>query len=702
MQTSTSSNPGNHSGGPHLPTPSPQKRARVSTNNDTTVDDTSYAFENDEDWERQPYHYLRVTLIGIYCASPSCCSNPLLNKKGSNLWISSSRTIREHWKNNCCHVGEMPNGEATRRDLLSQQVLLHNQLKNSGIPTAVQEVGKLFPPTSPSKNMHFCSRCGFSTKKRDHIQRHYGGSNKQCNAQIHKMHGPVLKGLYGFQCPSHILEQIKSGQFTLPYNHGETIGSTLPSTPPATSPTPPATDTSPNQQLNSSIFSASSSQMTKAMSLSTHHDVANQSVKFNASIDCFIHHLSPTNDDHLAKSISVQKAYQHQSLLIPVIDNAASPQECISNFRKLSNNASAKFNPEMDDPTIQIIIQAAKLYFDSGAANFDVLRLSAFHRGMLYQVGVTDGVPNEEMMLQGSTFVPSKKIQPITEEVEHLILFVLRTNPSLISTQTKQALQIHSSVIDHHSNTLDEKGLAKEASSRVIDTNAVHGMMIAILLEQSDRLKPNTLQLFLVGRAIKSVQNASHLDFYHPNLISKRSSTLLRAMRHFICGHVVNSARDNRYQSESAFAKETFQLIRAVQTCTSVDAICRNIRMAKEIDSKLPSKVEKGFDPSTGEVRVEEMYIKRETWGSTISEMNDRFRKHLFPLFHPQSHCLIESVLNISNKLVMSVDECYVYTQGEYRNCYQDLFYQSSANHHLCNILFHLKRELTSKFIFHS
>ena len=117
MQTSSSSNPSNHSGGPHLPTPSPQKRARVSTNNDTTVDDTSYAYENDEDWETQPYHYLRVTLIGIYCASPSCCSNPLLNKKGSNLWISSSRTIREHWKNNCCHVGEMPNGEATRRDL---------------------------------------------------------------------------------------------------------------------------------------------------------------------------------------------------------------------------------------------------------------------------------------------------------------------------------------------------------------------------------------------------------------------------------------------------------------------------------------------------------------------------------------------------------------------------------------------------------
>ena len=675
-------NQSNHSGGPHHLTPSPTKRQRISTNNDTTIDstdNTDYNFDNDEEWETQPYHFLQVTFVGVFCASPSCRSHPLLNKRGSNLWIPTTRTILNHWKFNRCHVGNTPNGEETKRHLLSQQVLLHNQLKNNA--NAAQEVEKLFPPTSPTTNMHFCCKCGFSAKKRHNLNLHYGRTNKQCNAQIHKMFGPVVVGLHGFQIPSHLLEQIKLGQFTLPYNHGQPIGSNLLTPPPiAASVSVTTNDTVTNQHLNSSIFSASSSQMTKAMSPSAQHDVPNQSIKFNASIDCFVHHLSQTNNDQSAKSISIQKAYQHQALLIPVIDSAASPQECNSTFRKLSRNAFAKYNPESDDPTVQILIQAAKIYFDSGAANFDVLRLSAFHRGMLYQVGVTDGIPNEEMMLQGSTFVPSKKVQYITEEVEHLILFVLRTNPRLISLQTDQASKIHSSVIEHLSHTLDGKALEYEASSRLIDTNAVYGMMMAILLEPSDRLKPNTLQLFLVGRSIKSVQDSLRLDFYHPNLISKRSSSLLRAMRHFVCGHVRNSARDNMYPSESSFAEATFKLIRAVQTCMSVDAVCRNIRMAKEIDSKLPSKVEKGFDPNTGEVRVEQMYIKREIWGSAISEMNDRFRKHLFPLFHPQSHCLIESVLNTTNQLVMSVDECYVYSQGKFRHYHQYIFSVNSLH----------------------
>ena len=221
-------NQSNHSGGPHQLTPSPTKRQRISTNNDTTVDstdNTDYNFDNDEEWETQPYHFLQVTFVGVFCASPSCRAHPLLNKRGSNLWIPTTRTILNHWKCNRCNVGNTPNGEETKRHLLSQQVLLHNQLKNS--PNAAQEVEKLFPPTSPTTNMHFCCKCGFSAKTPALLKKHYGRTNKQCNAQIHKMFGPVVVGLYGFQIPSHLLEQIKLGQFTLPYNHGQPIGSNL-------------------------------------------------------------------------------------------------------------------------------------------------------------------------------------------------------------------------------------------------------------------------------------------------------------------------------------------------------------------------------------------------------------------------------------------------------------------------------------------
>ena len=212
--------------------------------------------------------------------------------------------------------------------------------------------------------------------------------------------------------------------------------------------------------------------------------------------------------------------------------------------------------------------------------------------------------------------------------------------------------------------------LASKAAARLLDTNIVYGMMLSILLEESDRLKPNTVQLYLVGRSIKSSHDCPQLDFYQANLISKRSSTLLRLLRHFVCGHIVNTAKSGAYKTQTTFENATLQLIRTIQTCITIDASSRVIRMAKEIDAKTPSYVKKGFDPSTGEVMVERHYIARNVWSSAIPEMCKMMRQHLFPLFHTDSYDLVETVLDIGSKLVMSVDECYVYRKGEYK-CYR-------------------------------
>jgi len=472
--------------GPAFPTP-PPKRPRVSNPSHpttTTNDDSTYDFDNEEEeWETASLHYLRATLVGVYCASPNCTKQPLLKKRGSNLWVPhNTKIIRQHWKNNHCFTGCMPNAGEVTRILISQQVLLHTHLKNNNASVRQGEVEKLFPQNSPQKEYYFCSRCGHFAKKITDMMKHYGSSNKYCKS-IQLMRGPVLQGRHGFQCPSHILEQILKGNFTLPYSHGESIIN-ISSPPPSMTTAPPTLVTMPStQQLDNSIFSASSSQMAQAMSLTPQRNVSNQAERFAASIHCFINHLSSSNDDILAKSLSLQRAYQHQSLLLTVIDNATSPQECSSTFRDLSKNASAKFDPNRDDSSILIVIQAAKMYLDTGAANFDVLRLCALFRGMLYQVGVSDVVINEEMMLQGCTFVPSKKMKYLLEELEALILFVLRTNPGLISNQVKQASQIHSYVIDNFSQ-MEEHDLAAEAATRLIDTNAIYGMMLSILLEQ--------------------------------------------------------------------------------------------------------------------------------------------------------------------------------------------------------------------------
>lgn len=414
-------------------------------------------------------------------------------------------------------------------------------------------------------------------------------------------------------------------------------------------------------QLDPSIFVASPAQMQRATSASYSCNATNQSGFFFEAIECFV---DVTSTDNAAKQWAIQKALEHQALLLPVIDNSPTPQHCGVQFKLLAGNAVKPFNPTSDDSDILLILESGETYLTCGAANFDVLRISAFFRSMLYQVG-NAATPNEEMLLQGSTFVPSKKMTFIADEFKHLILFVLRTNPSLISNQLSQAVAIHDYVFNEFSSRMEQDELTAEASKRIIGTNILFGMMISILLEPSSQLKPNTLQLYLIGRGIKSVENRTHLTFHHANGMGKNCNSLLRLFRHFVCGHIVNTARDGAAPfNHDDFMKNTYQLLQTIQISISIDAVCRCIRMAKHIESKSGSCVKKGFDPNTGEVMVQQIYIPRVVWGRAIPTAVEAFRTHLFPLF--RCHDILELVLNTQNKLVMAGEDVYVYINGEF------------------------------------
>lgn len=161
MQSSTSHSSkcqqvGENGSAAAFPTPSP-KRLRVS--NET------YDFDAEEEWERASLHCLKTTLVGVYCAS--CTQQPMLKKRGSNLWVPhNTKIIRQHWKNNKCYTGCMPNAEEVTRMLMSQQVLLHSHLKNNNADVRQGEVEKLFPKDSLRKDYFFCSRCGHFSKKK--------------------------------------------------------------------------------------------------------------------------------------------------------------------------------------------------------------------------------------------------------------------------------------------------------------------------------------------------------------------------------------------------------------------------------------------------------------------------------------------------------------------------------------------------------
>ena len=395
-----------------------------------------------------------------------------------------------------------------------------------------------------------------------------------------------------------------------------------------------------------------------AMSASCNHDASNESWNFNEATACFIDQSDESNMPQ-----AKEKIRQHTQLLLPVTDNAPTPQQCHLQFKKLATDAFKPFTPTSDDCNILIILQAGEKYLTCGAANFDVWRLSAFFRSMLYQVG-TAAAPNEEMLLQGATFVPSQKMFFIVDEFKHLILFVLRTNPSLITQQMTQATSIHHYVGNEFSGRMKEDEIAEESAKRIIDTNILFGMILSILLEPTDKLKPNTLQLFITGRAIKSVQDKSYLQFYNANKIGKRCNSLLRVFRHFVCGHIVRRARETiPTVNHEVFINTTYQLLQTIQICPSIDSICRCIRMAREIERKSPSGVFKGFNPHTGQIRVDTIYVNREVWSKAICVTAEKLKDSLFRLF--ACHGLLEHVLNTNNKLVMTGEDNYVYINGE-------------------------------------
>eukprot|EP00985_Skeletonema_marinoi_P026928 scaffold21321_cov90-Skeletonema_marinoi.AAC.1 len=175
--------------------------------------------------------------------------------------------------------------------------------------------------------------------------------------------------------------------------------------------------------------------MSRAMSISTSHNT-DQPNLFSAATQCFI----DDSMDSASKKQARNKVDEHKSLLLPIIDSYPNPSQCASQFKKLADCASKTFDPASDDPNICIIVESGVNYLTCGAAELDVLRVSPFFRSMLYQVG-TAATPL--MLLQRSTFVPTKKMNFIVDEFKHLVLFVLRTNPNLINEQLRQATQIH-------------------------------------------------------------------------------------------------------------------------------------------------------------------------------------------------------------------------------------------------------------------
>jgi len=229
--------------------PSPAKRARAEhdeeSQNNNNNNNTSSGSNNNEDYfgsvddeqllqhmsEVDPGHSLRANLFTVYCSN-DCCRQQLLKRRGSNLWMPSPKLIRQHFDQQHSFT-KKPNASKIHKQLMLQQILLHDQLKSGTPSQATNMVDEIFPADCEKLlgSYIFCNNCGFFAKHHKDFDKHFGKQNEyNCRKAYHKKTGgTILVGAYGIKCPLDIVQSVRKQTFELPYEHAKRP---LPQTPP--------------------------------------------------------------------------------------------------------------------------------------------------------------------------------------------------------------------------------------------------------------------------------------------------------------------------------------------------------------------------------------------------------------------------------------------------------------------------------------
>ena len=594
--------------------------------------------------------------MGVVCTHPSCNSKILA--RGS-LWIASRQTIGRHFKDNqCWNVNSKPNQQKLEKDLKTSQILLHHRAKNN--PTeALAMIDREFPSTCETFTAYYCKNCGASSKRGNNFNKHFGKKNTYgCTSATHLSRGTVIMNDFGLIVPQVILQQIGEGTFILPYksppinnnqsNLQQSASTSTSTTTTTTAPLqlPPPPSTPATQALPPSTFIASPEEMSKAISQCSPTAV-NDIDNLHESLQCFIDQSKSEEE----KKSTMSDAKRHTITLMALVDKY-NPHTFGPKLREMSDKQDKPFDPSSDNSIVKLILIAGRRWLETGSANVDVSRCSANHRGMLYKIGSQASLPSEDALVQGSTFVPSGKMQYIVQEFEKLILFLSRSHWTGMKDQLTQAETILHAVPIGEFDEPDDN--VKTAADNIVDTNILPGIILAALIESPHTPNgTNMIGMHLAARSIKAVAGRDHLGFKSGNVIAKIANSLLRLTRHAVCSFLVRKANGMtlRNQSSQDFTIYADRVLRSVQACYSVDITCRRIRSAREISNRQLAKVGKGFDPQTKQVMVENVYIDHSVWSNAILKTLADFDAHLRPLFNC-THRLFD-VLNPNNKLVL-------------------------------------------------
>ena len=595
-------------------------------------------------------HHIIQTIVGPACTK---CNTKVV-RRDNHLFTVSRNIIMAHLKENKCYEGNIStiNIRGLERSLCTSIIGLYQAMKNN--PSLARNlVHHAFPnlgttSDSPLK-ASYCNRCGiFGTKFV--VQRHLSSSSSKCTPADFRQEGHIISNHYSFKVPQPILSQISNATFDLPFSPYSDMPTNI--------------TFNPHSQESISTVTIPSTLITPTKFLPTHAELQLICSSDSPYDDATLFHSFAMSEllDTFGDEKQAHLALEYLTAFIHLISQR-SPGKL--RLTLLDYTRITKAPHTHSDFSINILLAAGKKWITSQAANMDVRMVPVHHRNDIYLVGRSFSDTDKDL-LKGCTFVWSDNIDAIISAYRSLITFAYGSKWPVLMPYLHRVQDVYNILLDNGLNNHATENIEDLASSKVVNTTIICGLLTEILLEQPSRPNgPNAIYHFLASSIIKT-NSSNMVTLRNANEISKKANAILRLLRHGVCSLYIRQSHIMTHTNklDSDLQQWATDLIHNMQSSPSVGHICRTIRTAREVDRQIPHKVYKAFNESTGDLLVQDYEIAKCIWSVAIPTAMQEWDKSLFLLFpnHQTSSTLpLHWLLNPNHHIVLAEEESHVF-----------------------------------------
>lgn len=619
-------------------------------------------------------HHLSPTICGIVCSG-------LHKQVGSSLDVTV-RTIQRHLQK-CKHCNH-PNASELLRELQSQIESIHQRIRNGNNEESTQIIAQ-YLPRSYNHPIASCMKCGY-TGKQERVKKHTTSDKSTCkNATILISNSGRMNTEYEKKLvvSDDFLDSIKKGKQVLPWKNQMNLTTNITYT---NNTNEELIASPPSRQLVSLSSNFTCTVPTTQRARGTNDeatavsDLTDVSRTFYSQYNPFYASTKELNEaasiDYEPKATTTHRRAKTEMILAFGDTNFTQNWDYLNIFfHKIiqQNTGSLKqflinglltmepnrYNPTSDPISLKILLSAGQLWLESQSANNDVRDLCATFRSQLYQIGTVASV-NEETQLRGKTFVPTAEVKDLVKIFQTLMIYLCRSNWTPMKKSLSDIGSLLNIVGTLPTPDSEEGSIHKDVTRRVVDTNIIPGLLLAIMLD-----KPTTpnghviIDDFIALRAVQRDTNGG-LKVRAANGISKEMNQILRLGRHGAASQFNRAKLEMQDNSmgDFDFTQYVNSKIPQIRQSLFTDSLCKIIRLGREISNKNPTQVHKAHDPLTGEIIVGNVSIPKSIWSRAIPITTQLLHEPFEQLF--QCHHLLASVLNTSNKVTWAGAESVV------------------------------------------